>query len=148
MRAVLNDEGARLMLRFGAARCGLVEVEVGVVPAPDAADVRADLERLTVADARRAAEAVLNDPLVGTDDRGRPEDQETKGFTRAVSDASEKHLGRRLTSTITRSAAHSVNLDHAPGPDVQLLLDLLACHMPSKTAEAVADLIRTTQVSS
>jgi hypothetical protein len=29
-----------------------------------------------------------------------------------------------------------------PGPDIQLILDLLACHAPSKTAEAIANLIK------
>jgi hypothetical protein len=59
-----------------------------------------------------------------------------------VVEAIEQHVGYRITPTITRKAARSPTSDDLPGGDIQLILDLLACHAPSKTAEAVADLIK------
>jgi hypothetical protein len=107
-----------------------------------AAEARALVAKLSEADARRAAEAVLNDPLVDGDERGRPAVREITEFVRAVADAIERRVRHRLTPTITRAAARSANRDHVPGPDIQLILDLLACHAPSKTAEAIANLIK------
>ena len=142
LAAVLKDDDACLMLRFGAVLCGLIEVDLGVQAEPDPDNVRAELAKLGEADARRAAEAVLNDRLVGTDDRGRPAEPEIAEFVCAVVEAIEQHVGYRITPTITRKAARSPNSDDLPGRDIQLILDLLACHAPSKTAEAVADLIK------
>jgi hypothetical protein len=142
LAAVLQDNDACLMLRFGAVLCGLIEVDPGVRPEPDPGSVRAELAKLGEADARRAAEAVLSDPLVGTDDRGRPAEPEIAQFVGAVVEAIEQHIGYRITPTMTRKAARSPNSDDLPGRDLQLILDLLACHAPSKTAEAVADLIK------
>jgi hypothetical protein len=142
LAAVLKNEDACLMLRFGAVLCGLIEVDVGVEAEPDPADVRAELVKLGEADARRAAAAVLNDRLVGTDERGRPAEPEVAEFVGAVVEAIEQHVGSRISPTITRKAARSPNSDDLPGRDIQLILDLLACHAPSKTAEAVADLIK------
>jgi hypothetical protein len=142
LAATLKDDDACLMLRFGAVLCGLIEVDLGVQAEPDPDNVRAELAKLGEADARRAAEAVLNDRLVGTDDRGRPAEPEIAEFVCAVVEAIEQHVGYRITPTITRKAARSPNSDDLPGRDIQLILDLLACHAPSKTAEAVADLIK------
>jgi hypothetical protein len=142
LAAVLKDDDACLMLRFGAVLCGLIESDLGVQAEPDPDNVRAELAKLGEADARRAAEAVLNDRLVGTDDRGRPAEPEIAEFVGAVVEAIEQHVGSRITPTITRKAARSPNSDDLPGPDIRLILDLLACHAPSKTAEAVADLIK------
>ena len=142
LAATLKDDDACLMLRFGAVLCGLIEVDLGVQAEPDPDNVRAELAKLSEADARRAAEAVLNDRLVGTDDRGRPAEPEIAEFVCAVVEAIEQHVGYRITPTITRKAARSPNSDDLPGRDIQLILDLLACHTPSKTAEAVADLIK------
>ena len=142
LAATLKDDDARLMLRFGAVLCRLIEVDLGVQAEPEADNVRGEFAKLGEADARRAAEAVLNDPLVGTDDRGRPAAPEIAEFVCAVVEAIEQHVGYRITPTITRKAARSPNSDDLPGRDIQLILDLLACHAPSKTAEAVADLIK------
>ena len=142
LAAVLQDDDACLMLRFGAVLCRLIEVDLGVQAEPDPDNVRAELAKLGEADARRAAEAVLGDRLVGTDDRGRPAAPEIAAFVCAVVEAIEQHVGYRITPTITRKAARSPNSDDLPGRDMQLILDLLACHAPSKTAEAVADLIK------
>jgi hypothetical protein len=142
LAAVLQDDDACLMLRFGAVLCRLIEVDLGVQAEPDPDNVRADLAKLGDADARRAAAAVLNDRLVGTDDRGRPAEPEIAEFVGAVVEAIEQHAGYRITPTITRKAARSPNSDDLPGRGIRLILDLLACHAPSKTAEAVADLIK------
>jgi hypothetical protein len=139
---VLKDDDACLMLRFGAVLCDLVEIDPAEEAEPDPADVRAELAKLGEADARRAAAAVLNDRLVGTDDRGRPAAPEIAEFVCAVVEAMEQHVGYRITPTITRKAARSPNSGDLPGPDIQLILDLLTCHAPSKTSEAVADLIK------
>ncbi len=142
LAAVLKDDDACLMLRFGAVLCGLSEVDLGVQAGPDPDNVRAELAKLGEADARRAAAAVLNDRLVGTDHRGRAAAPEIAEFVCAVVEAIEQHVGYRITPTITRKAARSSNSDDLPGRDIQLILDLLACHTPSKTSEAVADLIK------
>lgn len=144
LAAVLKDDDGCLMLRFGAVLCRLIEVDLGVQAEPDPDNVRAELAKLGEADARRAAEAVLNDPLVGTDDRGRPRDLEILRFVRIVIVVvwRRQHPRYRLKSTITRRSARSPSLGDRPNSDIQLILDLLACHTPSKTAEAVADLIR------
>jgi hypothetical protein len=142
LAATLKDDDACLMLRFGAVLCRLIAVDLGVQAEPDPDDVRAGLAKLGEADARRAAEAVLNDPLVGTDDRGRPAEPEIAEFVGAVVEAIEQHVGYRITPTITRKAARSPNSDDLPGRDIRLILDLLACHAPAKTAEAVADLVK------
>jgi hypothetical protein len=142
LAATLKDDDACLMLRFGAVLCGLIEVDLGVQAEPDPDNVRAGLAKLGEADARRAAEAVLNDPLVGTDDRGRPAEPEIAEFVCAVVEAIGQHVGYRITPTIARKAARSPNSDDLPGRDIHLIVGLLACHAPSKTAEAVADLIK------
>jgi hypothetical protein len=142
LAATLKDDDGCLMLRFGAVLCGLIEVDRGVQAEPDPDNVRAELAKLGEADARRAAAAVLNDRLVGTDDRGRPAEPEIAEFVGAVVEAIEQHVGSRITPTITRKAARSPNSDDLPGRDIQLILDLLACHAPAKRAEAVADLIK------
>jgi hypothetical protein len=126
LAATLRDDDACLMLRFGAVLCGLIEVDLGVQAEPDPDHVRAELAKLGEADARRAAEAVLNDPLVGTDDRGRPAAPEIAEFVCAVVEAIEQHVGYRITPTITRKAARSPNSNDLPGRDIQLMLDLLA----------------------
>jgi hypothetical protein len=141
LAAVLQDDDAWLMLRFGAMLCDLVEIDPTEEAEPDPA-ARAMLGELGDVDARRAAEAVLNDRLVGTDDRGRPAEPEITEFVGAVVEAIEQHVGYRITPTISRKAARSPNSDDLPGRDIRLILDLLACHAPSKTAEAVADLIK------
>jgi hypothetical protein len=142
LAATLKDDDACRMLRFGAMLCDLVEIDPAEEAEPDPDNVRAELAKLGEADARRAAEAVLNDRLVGTDDRGRPAEPEIAEFVCAVVEAIEQHVGYRITPTMTRKAARSPNSDDLPGRDIQLILDLLACHAPSKTAEAVADLIK------
>jgi hypothetical protein len=142
LAATLKDDDACLMLRFGAVLCGLIEVDLGVQAEPDPDNIRAELAKLGEADARRAAEAMLNDRLVGTDDRGRPAEREIAEFVGAVVEAIEQHVGSRITPTITRKAARSPNSDDLPGRDIRLILDPVACHAPSKTAEAVADLIK------
>ena len=142
LASVLHDDAALPMLRFGAVRCGLLEVDSNEDAEPDPDELRAQLAELTAANARRAAEAVLNDLLVGADDRGRPAEPEIAEFVRAVIDAVERRTGYRLTPTITRYAARSASSEDLPGPDVKLILDLLACHAPSKTAEAVGALIK------
>lgn len=142
LAAVLKDDDACLMLHFGAMLRDLVEIDPAEEAEPDPDHVRAELAELGEAEARRAAEAVLNDPLVGSDERGRPAAPEIAAFVCAVVEAIEQHVGYRITPTIARKAARSPNSDDLPGPDVQLILDLLACHAPSKTAEAVADLIK------
>jgi hypothetical protein len=142
LAATLKDDDACLMLRFGAVLCGLIEVDLGVQAESDPDNVRAELAKLGEADVCRAAEAVLNDRLVGTDERGRPAEPEIVEFVGAVVEAIEQHVGYRITPTISRKAARSPNSDDLPGRDIQLILDLLACHAPSKTAEAVADLIK------
>jgi hypothetical protein len=142
LAAVLQDDDACRMLRFGAILCDLIEPDSVADTEPDPDEVRALLAELTQADALRAAEAVLNDPLVGRNDRGRPPEREITEFVHAVVDTIYRRVGYRLTSNITRMAARSPNWDDLPGPDVQLILDLLACHAPSKTAEAIAVLIK------
>ena len=142
LAAVLKDDDACRMLRFGAILCDLMAADSVADTEPDPDEVRALLAELTQADARRAAQAVLSDPLVGSDDRGRPPEREITEFVHAVVEAIHRRVGYRLTSNITRRAARSPNLDDLPGPDIQLILDLLACHAPSKAAEAVADLIK------
>lgn len=142
LATVLKDDAACRMLRFGAILCELLEAASDDDAEPDPDELRAQLAGLGEANARRAAEAVLNDPLVGADDRGRPAEPEIMEFIRAVIGAVERRTGYRLTPTIARYAARSAKFDDRPGPDVQLILDLLACHAPSKTAEAVAALIK------
>jgi hypothetical protein len=144
LAAVLKDEDACLMLRFGAVLCGLSEVDLGVQAEPDPDNVRAELAKLGEADARHAAEAVLGDPLVGSDERGRPGDLEILRFVRIVIVVvwRRQHPRYRLKSTIARRSARSPSLGDRPNSDIQLILDLLACHAPSKSAEAIADLIK------
>ena len=144
LAAVLEDDDACRMLRFGAMLCDLIETDPAEDAEPESDRVRALLSQLTEADARSAAEAVLNDPLVGGDERGRPVEREITAFVHAVFEAIDRRVGYRLTSSITRAAARSPNWDDLPGPDIRLILDLLDCHAPSKTAEAVADLIKGT----
>jgi hypothetical protein len=83
--------------------------------------------------------------VAGRAGRVRRAEPEIAEFVGAVIEAIEQHVGYRITPTITRKAARSPNSDDLPGPDIQLILDLLACHAPSKTAEAVADLIKRTR---
>ena len=141
LAAALKDDEACRMLRFGAVLCGLTEAELGVREEPDPDEVRAELDKLSEADTRRAAEAVLGDPLVGSDDRGRPAEAELLEFTGVAIRAVQEWTEHQLTPTIARATASSSGHD-VPGPDIQLILDLLACHAPSKTAEAVTDLIK------
>jgi hypothetical protein len=141
LAATLKDDDGCLMLRFGAVLCGLIEVDLGVQAEPDPDNVRADLAKLGEADARRAAEAVLGDPLVGSDDRGRPAEAELLAFVQAVICAVATRTGHQLAPTIARATASSGRHD-VPGADIQLIRELLACHAPAKTAEAVADLIK------
>jgi hypothetical protein len=143
LAATLKDDDACLMLRFGALLCGMIQVDLGVHAEPDPDDVRAELAMLSEADARRAAQAVLGDRLVGSDERGRPGDLEILRFVRLVIVVVwRRHRRYRIKSTITRRSARSPSLGDRPNSDIQLILDLLACHAPSKTAEAVADLIK------
>lgn len=142
LAAVLRDDDACRMLRFGAVLCYLIDIDSIEDAEPDPDEVRALLAELTEADARCAAEAVLNDPLVGSDDRGRPAALEITEFVCAVVEAVDRRIKYRLTSNISRRAARSPDWDDLPGRDIQLILDLLACHAPLKTAEAVADLIK------
>jgi hypothetical protein len=141
LAAVLRDDDTCRMLRFGAVLCGLIEVDLGVQAEPDPDNVRAGLAKLGKADVRRAADAVLGDPLVGSDDRGRPAEAELLAFVQAVICAVATRTGHQLAPTIARATASSGGHD-VPGPDTQLILDLFACHAPSKTMEAVADLIK------
>jgi len=141
LAAVLKDDDACRMLRFGAMLCNLVEIRSVERVDPDSDKVRALLAKLTEADARRAAEAVLDDPLVGTDDRGRPMESEIKEFVHAMIGAVKRHADHQLTPTISSFAARSPNWDHLPGPDIELVRDLLACHAPKDT-EAIAHLIK------
>jgi hypothetical protein len=141
LAATLKDDDGCLMLRFGAALCGLSEVDLGVQAEPDPDRVRAELAKLGEADARRAAEAVLGDPLVGSDERGRPAEAELLAFIGAAIRAVATRTGHQLAPTIARATAWSGGHD-VPGADIQLIRDLLICHAPAKTAEAVADLIK------
>jgi hypothetical protein len=140
--AILNDEDACKLLRFGAILCDLITTDSDADAEPAPHELCARLAELSIAEARRAARAVLNDPLVGGDARGRPAEREITEFVRSVVDAVERRVGYRLKATITRSTARSPNWDDLPGPDIELILDLLACHAPSKTAEAISDLIK------
>jgi hypothetical protein len=116
LAAVLKDDDACLMLRFGAVLCGLIEVDLGVQAEPDPDKVRAELAKLGEADARRAAEAVLGDPLVGSDERGRPGDLEILRFVRVlVVVVWRRHRKYRLKTTIGRADAQSPNLSDVAG---------------------------------
>ena len=141
LAAVLKDDDACRLLRFGAVLCDLIGVESVRDSEPDLDQIRVLLAAFTAADARRAAEAVLKDPLVGTDDRGRPMESEIKEFVHAMIGAVKRHADHQLTPTISSFAARSPNWDHLPGPDIELVRDLLACHAPKDT-EAIAHLIK------
>lgn len=141
LTAVLKDEHACRLLRFGAMLCDLIEIDPCDDTEPDPEQLRELLAQFGEADARRAAEVVLGNELIKPDDRGRPEEPEIKEFVRAVVHAVERCAEHRLTPTIARA---SRDHDETPGPDLQLVLDLLACHAPTKTAEAVAALIKET----
>ena len=110
LAATLRDDDACLMLRFGAVLCGLIEVDLGVQAEPDPDNVRAELAKLGEADARRAAEAVLSDRLVGTDDRGRPAEAELLAFVQAVICAVATRTGHQLAPTIARATACPVDM--------------------------------------
>ena len=107
LAAALKDDEACRMLRFGAVLCGLTEAELGVREEPDPDEVRAELDKLSEADTRRAAEAVLGDPLVGSDDRGRPAEAELLEFTGVAIRAVQEWTEHQLTPTIARATASS-----------------------------------------
>lgn len=102
LAAVLKDDDARRMPRFGAMLCDLVKINSVECVEPDPDEVRALLAKLTEAEAGHAAAAVLNDPLLGTDDRGRPPEPEVMASVGAVFGA------------VKRRANHQTHADHQP----------------------------------